>query len=213
MNFSNLLYFILITALVSLPLSIAAPSITYAQDTELVFDAKKNKWVRRPAGEIKKAALKRWANISPIPRETVLVDRKLGKGTILISTDERRLYYGLGNGKAVKYAIGVGREGFEWKGTERITRKAEWPSWTPPPEMRRREAKEGRILPLKMKGGIDNPLGARALYLGSTYYRIHGTNQPWTIGKAVSSGCIRMANEDVVHLFKVARIGTKVIVE
>jgi lipoprotein-anchoring transpeptidase ErfK/SrfK len=111
------------------------------------------------------------------------------------------------------YGIGVGREGFTWQGKNKITRKAEWPGWTPPQVMRDRvKRQEGRVLPAYMPGGPDNPLGARAMYIGSTIYRIHGTNQPWTIGKAMSSGCIRMANEDVKHLYDQVKIGTRVVV-
>jgi lipoprotein-anchoring transpeptidase ErfK/SrfK len=149
---------------------------------------------------------------SPIPRQTVRYDGKYGAGTIVVNTAERRLYYTLGNGRAIKYGIGVGREGFTWAGTNRISRKAEWPGWTPPPQMIRREAAKGRQLPAYMPGGPENPLGARALYIGSTLYRIHGTNQPWTIGHAMSSGCIRMANEDVMHLYEMADVGTRVVV-
>jgi lipoprotein-anchoring transpeptidase ErfK/SrfK len=150
---------------------------------------------------------------SPIPRRTVRYDASIPGGTIIIETSERRLYYTLGNGKAVQYAVGVGREGFEWAGTNKISRKAEWPGWTPPAEMRARVKREdGRVLPVYMPGGPDNPLGARAMYIGGSVYRIHGTNQPWTIGQAMSSGCIRMANEDVKHLYEQAGIGTRVIV-
>ena len=152
------------------------------------------------------------SNRSPIPRQTVSYDKSIAAGTIIIETSERRLYYTLGNGKAYKYAVGVGREGFEWSGTDRISRKAEWPGWTPPAEMRAREAKKGHILPVYQEGGPKNPLGARALYIGGRVYRIHGTNQPWTLGKAMSSGCIRMANDDVTELYNKAGVGTKVIV-
>ena len=149
---------------------------------------------------------------SPIPRETVRYDGPHGKGTIIVNTSERRLYYTLGNGRALKYAVGVGRQGFTWAGTNRVSRKAEWPGWTPPPQMIRREARKGRKLPAHMPGGPNNPLGARALYIGSTLYRIHGTNQPWTVGQAMSSGCIRMANDDVKHLYEQVGVGTKVVV-
>jgi lipoprotein-anchoring transpeptidase ErfK/SrfK len=154
----------------------------------------------------------RQSNQSPIPRQTVSYEGRYGAGTIIVNTSERRLYYTLGNAKAIRYGVGVGREGFAWSGTHRITRKAEWPGWTPPPQMIRREAAKGRKLPAHMAGGPANPLGARALYIGSTLYRIHGTNQPWTIGEAVSSGCIRMANEDVQHLYEQVAVGTKVVV-
>jgi lipoprotein-anchoring transpeptidase ErfK/SrfK len=113
----------------------------------------------------------------------------------------------------MKYGIGVGREGFQWAGTKNITRKAEWPGWTPPPQMIARERKKGRKLPAHMKGGPNNPLGARAMYLGSSLYRIHGSNEPWTIGTAVSSGCIRMANDDVIHLYDNVKVGTRVVVK
>ena len=133
-------------------------------------------------------------------------------GTIVIDTRKRFLYLVQSGGKAMRYGVGVGKQGFSWKGSQLISRKAKWPSWTPPKAMIERERKKGRILPAHMKGGINNPLGARALYLGSTLYRIHGTNQPWTIGKAMSSGCIRMRNEDVTDLYERVPIGTKVIV-
>jgi lipoprotein-anchoring transpeptidase ErfK/SrfK len=129
-------------------------------------------------------------------------------GTIVIDTPNTVLYYVLGNGKAIRYGIGVGREGFTWSGTQQITRKAEWPDWTPPPEMIQRQP----YLPRFMAGGEGNPLGARAMYLGGTIYRIHGTNNPSTIGGRVSSGCIRMTNEDVTDLYSRANVGTKVVV-
>lgn len=145
--------------------------------------------------------------------QTVAYTGNQKPGTIIINTSERYLYYVMGDGQARRYGVGVGKEGHAWSGTEKITRKAEWPDWRPPAEMIKRvREKEGRILPAHMKGGPENPLGARALYLGSTLYRIHGTNQPWTIGKAVSSGCIRMRNEDVTDLYERAKIGAKVIV-
>jgi len=133
-------------------------------------------------------------------------------GTIVIDTNERYLYLVLQNGEARRYGVGVGKPGFEWAGAHRVTRKAEWPSWTPPKEMIEREKAKGRILPAFMPGGPANPLGARALYLGSTLYRIHGTNAPWTIGQAVSSGCIRMRNQDVEDLYPRVPVGAKVIV-
>ena len=133
-------------------------------------------------------------------------------GTIVIDTASRHLYYTQANGQALQYGIGVGRQGFAWKGTAKVERKAEWPSWTPPVEMVQRRPD----LPARMDGGIDNPLGARALYLfqgkRDTLFRIHGTNEPETIGKAVSSGCIRMMNGDVIDLYKRVPVGTKVVV-
>lgn len=129
-------------------------------------------------------------------------------GTLVVNTGEKFLYLVLGKGKALRYGIGTAKEGFEWSGTHKITRKAEWPGWTPPAEMRKRRPD----LPTHMKGGKNNPLGARALYLGSTLYRIHGTNEPWTIGGDVSSGCIRMVNDDVIDLYERVKIGAKVVV-
>jgi lipoprotein-anchoring transpeptidase ErfK/SrfK len=129
-------------------------------------------------------------------------------GTIVIDTNARFLYLVQNDGTARRYGVGVGKPGFEWAGTHKITRKAEWPDWRPPAQMRKRRPD----LPVFMAGGPENPLGARALYLGSTLYRIHGSNQPWTIGHAVSSGCIRMRNEDVTDLYERVRVGTKVYV-
>jgi lipoprotein-anchoring transpeptidase ErfK/SrfK len=146
---------------------------------------------------------------SPIPRETVSFSGQYAPGTIFISTAERRLYLVLPNGQALRYGIGVGRDGFRWGGTHRITAKKEWPSWTPPSQMLARRPD----LPRHMAGGIDNPLGARAMYLGSTLYRIHGSNEPETIGQAVSSGCFRMTNDDVTDLYSRVGVGTTVIVK
>ena len=129
-------------------------------------------------------------------------------GTIIISTADRHLYLVQGNGRAIRYGIGVGRDGFQWQGLLNISRKAEWPDWTPPPEMIARQP----YLPRFMAGGESNPLGARALYLGKTLYRIHGTNRPDTIGTAVSSGCVRLVNADVSDLYDRVPVGTKVIV-
>ena len=125
-----------------------------------------------------------------------------------MDTPNRFLFLVLGDGKALRYGIGVGRPGFEWAGVKSVTRKAEWPAWTPPPEMLKRRPE----LPRHMAGGVNNPLGARALYLGSSLYRIHGTNEPHTIGHNVSSGCIRMMNEDVIDLYQRVKLGTKVVV-
>jgi len=144
----------------------------------------------------------------PIARERVAAPVSLAPGSIYISTSERRLYLILGNGEALRYGIGVGRDGFRWTGTHHISAKREWPGWTPPAEMRARRPD----LPRYMAGGIENPLGARALYLGSSLYRIHGSNEPETIGHAVSSGCFRMTNEDVVDLYNRVSVGTLVVV-
>jgi lipoprotein-anchoring transpeptidase ErfK/SrfK len=129
-------------------------------------------------------------------------------GTIIIDTPNRYLYLMLGNGRAIRYGVGVGREGFTWSGIQNVTKKAEWPDWTPPPEMIERQP----YLPRFMAGGPGNPLGARAMYLGGTVYRIHGTNAPETIGTHVSSGCIRLTNGDVSDLYSRVNVGTKVVV-
>jgi lipoprotein-anchoring transpeptidase ErfK/SrfK len=129
-------------------------------------------------------------------------------GTIVVNTAERRLYLVQDGGNALRYTIGVGRAGFQWKGTHKVTAKKEWPGWTPPPQMRARV----RGLPVHMAGGEGNPLGARAMYLGSTLYRIHGSNDPDSIGQAESSGCFRMTNDDVLDLYERVAVGTTVIV-
>jgi lipoprotein-anchoring transpeptidase ErfK/SrfK len=146
---------------------------------------------------------------SPISRQTVNFSSQYAPGTIYINTAERRLYLVLSNGQALRYGIGVGRDGFRWSGTHRISAKKEWPSWTPPAQMLRRRPD----LPRHMAGGVDNPLGARAMYLGSTLYRIHGSNEPETIGQAVSSGCFRMTNDDVKDLYSRVSVGTPVVVK
>lgn len=144
--------------------------------------------------------------------QTVVYETRHPVGTIVIDTRQKFLYHVTGRGEARRYGVGVGKEGFSWRGSETITRKAEWPGWTPPKQMIARERAKGRILPAHMPGGPENPLGARALYLGSTLYRIHGTNQPWTIGTSASSGCIRMRNEDVIELYEATRVGARVVV-
>jgi lipoprotein-anchoring transpeptidase ErfK/SrfK len=146
---------------------------------------------------------------SPIPRTTVNFSSQYAPGTIIVNTAERRLYLVLSNGQALRYGIGVGRDGFRWGGVHRISAKKEWPGWTPPSQMLARRPD----LPRHMPGGIDNPLGARAMYLGSTLYRIHGSNEPETIGQAVSSGCFRMTNEDVQDLYDRVPVGTTVVVK
>ncbi len=137
-------------------------------------------------------------------------------GTIIIDTNNKFLYLVEPGNRAIRYGVGVGREGFGWSGVVKVGRKQEWPDWTPPPEMRAREAAKGHPLPVHMKGGEDNPLGARAMYLyrkgRDTAFRIHGTNQPWSIGLNLSSGCIRMMNKDVTDLYSRVAIGAKVIV-
>lgn len=145
---------------------------------------------------------------NPIPREEIEFNSAEAPGTVIISTSERRLYYVLGQNRALRYGIGVGRDGFSWTGVKSVTRKAEWPDWRPPAEMIARRPDLPRFMP----GGIANPLGARAMYLGSTLYRIHGSNEPGTIGQAVSSGCFRMTNDDVADLYDRVKVGAKVVV-
>jgi lipoprotein-anchoring transpeptidase ErfK/SrfK len=141
-------------------------------------------------------------------RQEVSLATKEPAGTLIVDTPNTYLYYVLGNGRAIRYGVRVGRDGFTWTGVQKITRKAEWPDWHPPTEMIERQP----YLPRFMAGGPGNPLGARAMYLGSTLYRIHGSNEPETIGQAVSSGCIRMTNDDVVDLYNRVKLGTKVVV-
>jgi lipoprotein-anchoring transpeptidase ErfK/SrfK len=141
-------------------------------------------------------------------RQLVEYDGRHAPGTVIVNTETRFLYLVQGSGKALRYGIGVGRPGFEWAGRKSITMKREWPDWRPPAQMLMRRPDLPRFMP----GGEDNPLGARALYLGSSLYRIHGTNEPHTIGQAVSSGCIRMRNEDVIDLYNRVRVGTSVVV-
>ena len=142
-------------------------------------------------------------------RQSVFYRTEQPSGTIIVNTADRFLYLILGNNVAIRYGIGVGRDGFQWGGIHKITRKAEWPDWTPPPEMITRQP----YLPRWMAGGPGNPLGARALYIGTTVYRIHGTNAPETIGQAVSSGCFRLVNDDVTDLYNRVPLGTKVVVQ
>ncbi len=148
------------------------------------------------------------AQATAVPRELVSYQTNHRPGTIVINTTERRLYFVMPDGKAMRYGVGVGRPGFDWAGSQTITRKAEWPTWTPPSQMLKRRPDLPRFMP----GGPENPMGARAMYLGSTLYRIHGSNEPETIGQAVSSGCIRMLNEDVIDLYERTKVGTRVVV-
>jgi lipoprotein-anchoring transpeptidase ErfK/SrfK len=145
---------------------------------------------------------------SRIPREVISYAGPYAPGTVVVNTTERRLYLVMPGHRAMRYGIGVGKQGFQWAGMQKISRKQEWPDWTPPAEMLQRRPD----LPRYMAGGPENPLGARALYLGSSLYRIHGSNEPDTIGHAVSSGCIRMLNEDVVDLYDRVQVGTAVVV-
>ncbi len=190
---------ILVAAILS---AIITASLVVPAAAARVYNPDSNLW--EDAGTVK-ARNKRG---SPIARTIVDYETTLKVGTIVVETSERRLYLVLADGKAMKYGIGVGRDGFRWTGQHRITRVAEWPGWTPPSEMRKRVPD----LPAYMPGGPDNPLGARALYIGSTLYRIHGTSEPWTIGQAVSSGCIRLTNEDITDLYERVKVGAMVVV-
>jgi lipoprotein-anchoring transpeptidase ErfK/SrfK len=150
-----------------------------------------------------------------IPREVVPFPGSYAPGTVVISTSQRRLYLVMAGHQALRYGIGVGREGFTWSGTSEISMKREWPDWTPPDDMLRRKPELPRHMaadPTSPEGGLANPLGARAMYLGDTLYRIHGSNEPETIGTATSSGCIRLTNDDVVDLYNRVHVGTKLVV-
>ncbi|WP_208979097.1 L,D-transpeptidase [Stappia stellulata] len=192
-------------------MAMVASALTLGQAsavTERYFDPTTRSWqtykiTPEAAGKIVREKYK---------RTTVRYRTSEKPGSVIVDTDDRYLYFVLPGGKAVRYGIGVGREGFGWSGKEKVTRKAKWPSWTPPQEMIVRERKKGRNLPRFMPGGPKNPMGARALYLGSTEYRIHGTNEDWSIGRAVSSGCIRMLNEDVEDLYNRVAVGARVTV-
>ena len=146
-------------------------------------------------------------------REEIDFESPLPPGSVIVKTGERRLYFIEPGGKAIRYAVGVGREGFEWSGTNNVTKKTAWPDWRPPADMISREAQNGHLIPTFVKGGPGNPLGARAIYIGDTEYRIHGTNLPWSIGQASSSGCIRMRNENVEELYDLVQLGARVVVE
>ncbi|WP_395686560.1 L,D-transpeptidase [Aestuariivirga sp.] len=156
-------------------------------------------------------------DLGPVPEglEPVIVafDTSLPPGSVVVRTGERRLYFVLPEGQAIAYHVGVGRDGFAWSGRDVISAKAQWPNWRPPPEMIARERRKGRDIPAFVAGGPGNPLGARALYIGRTAFRIHGTSEPWTIGQAVSSGCIRMLNDDVIDLYDRVSVGAAVVVE
>jgi lipoprotein-anchoring transpeptidase ErfK/SrfK len=173
----------------------------FALKTEAAETSRANApaWITTPFGIIYKTH----------DRETVSYAAKYAPGTIVVNTSERYLYFVLGQGQALRYNIGVGKEGYSWAGVSTISSKREWPDWSPTPNIKKRQPD----LPDHMKGGDGNPLGARALYLGSTLYRIHGTNEPWKIGDAVSSGCIRLTNDDIIDLYNRAKIGATVVVQ
>ncbi len=181
-----------------------APEPEPERPTRTVFDGRTRKWVEQGLNRAELNELHRMR----YARAVVTFNSGEAPGTIVIDTEARYLYLIQQGGTAIRYGVGVGREGFTWSGVERVSRKAEWPDWTPPAEMRERQPE----LPEWMPGGAGNPLGAAALYLGSTLYRIHGTTEESTIGGAVSSGCIRMVNEDVADLYARTPVGTKVLV-
>jgi lipoprotein-anchoring transpeptidase ErfK/SrfK len=202
MNYHPVLKSITILGLTALWLSpgVAAPLSAYPSNSAALFaSAMAGESLSEEADSARQRDLQ---------RQVVAYPTSAAAGSIVVDTAKTYLYYVLGNGQAIRYGIGVGRDGFGWTGTQAVTRKAEWPSWTPPQEMIARQP----YLPRWMAGGSGNPLGARALYLGSTIYRIHGTNMPETIGQKVSSGCIRMLNADVIDLYSRVGVGTKVLV-
>ncbi len=192
----------IITFIIGAFVSVAMITPSYAA---LIYVPEVDKWVEGGNRGLDTGSARRGSSIH---RQVVSYETKYRPGTIVVETSERRLYLVLEDGKAMKYGIGVGRDGFRWSGTHTITRKAEWPGWTPPPQMRSRVPG----LPAYMEGGPDNPLGARALYIGATLYRLHGTSEPWTIGQAVSSGCIRLTNDDIIDLYDRVDVGSKVVV-
>ncbi|WP_206452941.1 L,D-transpeptidase [Aurantimonas marina] len=186
-----------------------------AQETRR-YNYATNSWETASAASPRGRTISQRRPAAKYMRTQVRIDTKEKPGTVIVDSSKKYLYFVEGNGMATRYGVGVGREGFGWSGRMSVGRKAEWPGWTPPKTMIARERKKGRILPAYMKGGPANPLGARALYLyrggRDSLFRIHGTNQPWTIGQNMSSGCIRMMNEDVEHLYSRVPRGSKVVV-
>ena len=199
----------LLAAPLVLPTAASAQVLGYASAPQATFPSDDITTTNQPAS-IDDGGTAPVASELParLRRTIVNLDTNEAPGTVIIDTGNTALYYVLGHGQAIRYGVGVGRQGFTWSGTQTISRKAEWPDWHPPAEMIARQP----YLPRFMAGGPGNPLGARAMYLGSSEYRIHGTNDPSTIGKFISSGCIRLTNEDVEDLFNRVSIGTKVVV-
>ncbi|QOZ50818.1 L,D-transpeptidase [Bradyrhizobium sp. CCBAU 53338] len=195
------------TALLTMPIAAQAQTLGYAA-MQPQFYPQDQAYSQGYASEAPQAADEDAVLPDRLRRQIVSFDRNEPAGTIVIDTANTYLYYVLGNGRALRYGVGVGREGFTWSGVQSVSRKAEWPDWHPPAEMIARQP----YLPRFVAGGPGNPLGARAMYLGSSEYRIHGTNDPTTIGKFVSSGCIRLTNEDVTDLFSRVSVGAKVVV-
>ena len=196
------------TALLTVPFAAQAQTLGYAPMQPQAYPQDQTYSSQGYASEAPQAADEDAALPDRLRRQIVSFDRNEPAGTIVIDTANTYLYYVLGNGRAMRYGVGVGREGFTWAGVQSITRKAEWPDWHPPAQMIARQP----YLPRFVAGGPGNPLGARAMYLGTSEYRIHGTNDPTTIGKFVSSGCIRLTNEDVSDLFSRVNVGAKVVV-
>jgi lipoprotein-anchoring transpeptidase ErfK/SrfK len=192
---------IVLAATVAIAAFAVSPAAVSQANANVQFDPLTMRVLQTPKTAVRSEAKR-------IPREIVEYNGNHAPGTIVVNTGERRLYLVLDGGRAMRYGIGVARPGFEWAGSHKVSMKREWPGWTPPEEMKKRQPG----LPDYMPGGIDNPLGARAMYIGSTIYRIHGSNQPASIGQAMSSGCIRMLNEDVVDLYDRVKIGARVIV-
>jgi len=190
------------TAILLLVATLFSFSLIAPASAARVYNADTNKWEDSNA-KTGTTMAKRYA------RQVVDFKTNLAVGSVLVDTSDRWLYLIQENGKALRYGVGVGREGFQWSGRNRISRKAEWPGWTPPASMRKRQPG----LPAYMPGGPDNPLGARAMYIGSTLYRLHGTSDPNSIGRAVSSGCIRLMNDDVIDLYERVRVGALVVVQ
>jgi lipoprotein-anchoring transpeptidase ErfK/SrfK len=179
---------------------------------QCLFGSKRVRVTREP-GRTQVASLAGAGLSGKVSRKKVeWSETKYPVGSLIVRTPERALYFVSGNGEAIRYSVGVGKEGMQWSGSSRIDRKAEWPSWTPPATMIKREAAKGHIIPPFMEGGPGNPLGARALYIGGKIYRVHGTNNEASIGGAVSSGCIRMMNADVIDLYDRVKIGAKIYV-
>jgi lipoprotein-anchoring transpeptidase ErfK/SrfK len=195
------------TALLTVPFAAQAQTLGYAPMQTQAYPQDQT-YSQGYTSEAPQAADDDAALPDRLRRQIVSFDRNEPAGTIVIDTANTYLYYVLGQGRAIRYGVGVGRQGFTWAGVQNISRKAEWPDWHPPAEMIARQP----YLPRFVAGGPGNPLGARAMYLGSSQYRIHGTNDPTTIGKFVSSGCIRLTNEDVADLFSRVDVGTKVVV-
>jgi lipoprotein-anchoring transpeptidase ErfK/SrfK len=190
-----------------------AKPVQFAPDTFVILGAMEDSQVASAAMPNAQPQQSLTDNVSGPNRALINFQTSLTPGSILVRTSERKLYFILPDGQAIMYRVGVGREGFSWSGQNQISRKAVWPTWTPPKIMIKREAARGHIIPDFMEGGSNNPLGARALYIGGTDFRIHGTTQPWSIGHAVSSGCIRMLNEHVIDLYDRVKVGAKIVVE